>query len=73
MPGILATDEFHSHKSSSFLTLELGFIHYLRGLALFKLGRDVEGLHEARVATNVFCRLGEKDLARETSEEIKKL
>lgn len=30
-----------------------------------------EGFKEARIAADVLCKLGDKDLARETAEEIK--
>jgi hypothetical protein len=33
----------------------------------------VEGFKEARIATDVLCKLGEKDVAKEITEEIKKL
>ena len=61
---------FIHRKSSSFLTLEIGLIHYLSALALLKLGRDAEGFKEARIAVDVLYKLGEKDLGREISEEI---
>jgi hypothetical protein len=63
------TDFIH-RKSSSFLTLEIGLIHFLSALALLKLGRDVEGFKEAQIAADVFYKLGEKDLAKEITEEI---
>jgi hypothetical protein len=56
---------FIRRKSSSFLTLEVGLIHYLSALALLKLGRDVDGFKEARIATDILRKLGEKDLVRE--------
>ena len=63
------TDFIH-RKSSSFLTLEIGLIHYLSTLALFKLGRDVDGFKEAQIAIGILYKLGEKDLAKEITEEI---
>ena len=60
---------FIHRKSSSFLTLEIGFIHYLSALALFKLGK-LEGLKEVRIAIDVLYKLGEKDVAKEIIEEI---
>ncbi len=61
---------FIHRKSSSFLTLEVGLVHYLSALALLKLGRDVDGFKEARIATDILRKLGEKDLVREITKEI---
>lgn len=64
---------FIHRKSPSFLTLEIGLIHYLSARALLKSGRDVEGFKEARIATDVLYKLGEKDLVMEITEEINDL